>query len=321
MKNPIIQTFELTKIFDNKTLAVNKLNITVHKGIYGFLGPNGAGKTTTIKMLIGSLNPTSGEIEIFGKNITSNEKINIHNLIGYVPENPTYFVEMTAEKLLKYIGSIFHMSKQEINSRISHLLKLVELTDAKYRKIAKFSAGMKQRIGIAQALMNDPELLILDEITANLDPLGRNQMIDLLKDLRQDGKTMLISTHILPEVQKMSADSIGIINQGNLIMEGSTQELNERLGTKMIRISPNNSLFRDSLKPIVSKIEEDADSLIIEANDVKQVWTTIAQISLKNNVVVNEFRLTGLEIENIFMKALEKDNKNVELKNNENAEF
>ncbi len=315
MKNPIIQTFELTKIFNSKTIAVNKLNIIVHEGIYGFLGPNGAGKTTTIKMLIGSLKPSSGEIEIFGKNINSNEKINIHKLIGYVPENPIYFMEMTAEKLLKHIGSIFHMPKQEIKSRISNLLKLVELSNVKSRKIAKFSAGMKQRIGIAQALMNDPELLILDEITANLDPLGRNQMIDLLKELRQQGKTMLISTHILPEVQKMSADSIGIINQGNLIMEGSIQELNERLGTKVIRITPNNDLFRNSLKPIVSKIEEDADSLIIEANDLKQVWTTVAQISLKNNVVIKEFRLTGLEIENIFMKALEKDNKNVELKN------
>ncbi|MFX1570542.1 MAG: ABC transporter ATP-binding protein [Promethearchaeota archaeon] len=311
MRNPIIQTFELTKIFDNNTLAVNKLNITVDKGIYGFLGPNGAGKTTTIKMLIGSLFPTSGEIEIFGKNITSKEKINIRKLIGYVPENPTYFLDLTAEKLLKYIGSIFQMSKQEIKTRISDLLKLVELTDARSRKIAKFSAGMKQRIGIAQALMNDPELLILDEITSNLDPLGRNQMIDLLKDLRQEGKTMLISTHILPEIQKMSADSIGIINQGNLIMEGSTQELNERLGSKRIRINPNIDIFRESLKKIASKIEEEADSLIIEANDLEQVWNTVAQISLKNNVVVNEFRLTGLEIEQIFMKALEKDKKNV----------
>ena len=311
MKNPIIQTFELTKIFDNNTLAVNKLNLTVYKGIYGFLGPNGAGKTTTLKMLIGSLFPTSGEIEIFGKNITSKEKINIRKLIGYVPENPTYFLDLTAEKLLKYIGSIFQMSKQEIKSRISDLLKLVELTDARNRKIAKFSAGMKQRIGIAQALMNDPELLILDEITSNLDPLGRNQMINLLKDLRQEGKTMLISTHILPEIQKMSADSIGIIDQGNLIMEGSTQELNERLGSKRIRISPNIDIFRESLKKIASKIEEDANSLIIEANDVEQIWNTVAQISLKNNIVVNEFRLTGLEIEQIFMKALEKDKKSV----------
>ena len=311
MKNPIIQTFELTKIFDNNTLAVNKLNLTVYKGIYGFLGPNGAGKTTTLKMLIGSLFPTSGEIELFGKKITSKEKINIHKLIGYVPENPTYFLDLTAEKLLKYIGSIFQMSKQEITTRISHLLRLVELTDARNRKIAKFSAGMKQRIGIAQALMNDPELLILDEITSNLDPLGRNQMINLLKDLRQEGKTMLISTHILPEIQKMNADSIGIIDQGNLIMEGSTQELNERLGSKRIRISPNIDIFRESLKKIALKIEEEGDSLIIEANDVEQIWNTVAQISLKNNIVVNEFRLTGLEIEQIFMKALEKDKKSV----------
>ena len=314
MKSPIIQTFDLTKIFDNQTVAVNKLNITVYKGIYGFLGPNGAGKTTTIKMLIGSLYPTSGRIEVFGKDISSKDQIKIHTLIGYVPENPTYFLGMTAERLLEFIGSVFHMSKQEIKTRISYLLKLVDLTDARYRVIAKYSAGMKQRIGIAQALMNDPELLILDEITSNLDPLGRNQMIDLLKDLRQEGKTMLISTHILPEIQKMNADSIGIIDLGYLIMEGTIQELNERLGTKLIRINPNNDIIRRSLEPIVTKITEEPDSLIIEADNLEQVWKTIAEISLKNNIVVNEFRSSGLEIEQIFMKALEKENRSMELK-------
>ncbi|MFX1313906.1 MAG: ABC transporter ATP-binding protein [Promethearchaeota archaeon] len=314
MKSPIIQTFDLTKIFDNETIAVNKLNITVHNGIYGFLGPNGAGKTTTIKMLIGSLYPTSGRIELFGKDISSKDKIKIHTLIGYVPENPTYFLGMTAERLLEFIGSVFHMPKQEIQSRISYLLKLVDLTDARYRVIAKYSAGMKQRIGIAQALMNDPELLILDEITSNLDPLGRNRMIDLLKDLRQEGKTILISTHILPEIQKMNADSIGIIDLGYLIMEGTIQELNEKLGTKLIRINPNNEIIRRSLEPIVSKITEEPDSLIIEADNLEQVWKTIAEISLKNNIVVNEFRASGLEIEQIFMKALEQENNNTELK-------
>ncbi|MFX1481457.1 MAG: ABC transporter ATP-binding protein, partial [Promethearchaeota archaeon] len=272
MTNPIIQTFDLTKRFDIETVAVNNLNITVNKGIFGFLGPNGAGKTTTIKMLIGSLYPTSGRIELFGEDIAGKEKMKIHKLIGYVPENPTYFMGMTAEKLLEYVGSIFRLPKQELKRRIASLLQLVDLSDAKNRVIAKFSAGMKQRIGIAQALMNDPELLILDEITSNLDPLGRNQMIDLLKDLRQEGKTMLISTHILPEIQKMNADSIGIIDRGHLIMEGSIQELNEKLGVKLIKISPSNEIFRNSLEPYVSKITEEYGTLIIESNNLEKVW-------------------------------------------------
>ena len=173
MKDPIIQTFNLTKIFDKRVRAVNNLNITVNNGIYGFLGPNGAGKTTTIKMIIGSLYPTSGRIEISGKDITGKDKVYVNKILGYVPENPTYFMGMTAEELLEYIGSIFRMPKQKIKRNISDLLSLVNLTEEKNRVIAKFSAGMKQRIGIAQALMNDPELLILDEITSNLDPLGR----------------------------------------------------------------------------------------------------------------------------------------------------
>jgi ABC-2 type transport system ATP-binding protein len=239
LKEPIIQTFDLSKHF-GRTIAVNKLNLQISGGIYGFLGPNGAGKTTTIKMLVGALFPTAGRIELFGEDISGKQKMRLHERIGYVPEHPTYFVRMTAEGLLEYIGNIFHLPKQEIKEKVANLLHLVDLTEARNRSIAKFSAGMKQRIGIAQALMNDPELLILDEITSNLDPLGRNQMISLLQTLRKEGKTMFISTHILPEVEKMNADSIGIIDHGHLIMEGTIEELNKTLGTKIVQISPKH---------------------------------------------------------------------------------
>ncbi len=307
MKTPVIQTFELTKVF-GRTIAVNKLNLQVNKGeIFGFLGPNGAGKTTTIKMLIGALFPTAGRIEILGQDINGKEKINIHKRIGYVPEHPTYFQEMTAEGLLNYVGAIFHLPKQEIKQRTTNLLQLVDLTEAKNRVIAKFSAGMKQRIGIAQALMNNPELLILDEITSNLDPLGRNQMIDLLKSLRKEGKTMFISTHILPEVQKMNADSIGIIDHGHLLMEGTIEELNRTLGTKLIRISPNHPLFRSALTPLVSKMTEEMDMIEVETEDKDKVWQTIAEVALQNRISITEFRSTGLEIEQIFLKALEQE--------------
>ncbi|MFX1293353.1 MAG: ABC transporter ATP-binding protein [Promethearchaeota archaeon] len=306
MKESIIQTFELTKVF-KRTVAVNKLNLHVTGGIYGFLGPNGAGKTTTIKMLIGSLKPTAGRIELFGEDITGKKRMNLHERIGYVPEHPTYFQRMTAEELLEYIGSIFHLPKQKIKSKIANLLQLVNLTDVRNRVIAKFSAGMKQRIGIAQALMNDPELLILDEITSNLDPLGRNQMINLLKDLRKEGTTTFISTHILPEVQKMNADSIGIIDHGHLIMEGTIKELNAKLGIKLIRISPNHELFRSALSSIVDKITEEMDTLLIETPNIDKIWQIIAEISFKNNIPVTEFRSTGLEIEQIFMEVIDRE--------------
>jgi ABC-2 type transport system ATP-binding protein len=306
MKDVIIQTFDLTKAF-GRTIAVNKLNIQVGSGIFGFLGPNGAGKTTTIKMLIGSLFPTAGRIELFGKDISGNERINIMKRIGYVPEHPTYFEDMTAEGLLNFIGAIFHLPKNEIKTKTAQLLNLVNLTEAKNRAIAKFSAGMKQRIGIAQAMMNNPDLLILDEITSNLDPLGRNEMIGLLKDLRKEGKTMFISTHILPEVQKMSADSIGIIDRGHLVMEGTIDELNTQLGVKMIRISPNHKLFEEALRPLVTNITDEGDALIVETEKKDEVWQTIAKISLQKNIPVIEFRASGLEIEQIFMKALESE--------------
>ncbi|MFX1273938.1 MAG: ABC transporter ATP-binding protein [Promethearchaeota archaeon] len=305
MKTPIIQTFNLTKKY-GKLLAVDNLNLEISKGIYGFLGPNGAGKTTTIKMLIGSLLPTSGHIEIFGEDITGNKNMSIHERLGYVPEHPTYFLGMTADKLLRYIGSIFHMSKQEIDKRISDLLKLVNLTEARNRAIVKYSAGMKQRFGIAQALMNDPELLILDEITSNLDPLGRNAMINLINDLRKEGKTIFISTHVLPEIQKMNVDSIGIINEGHLVMEGSLDELNKKLGRKLVRLKPNNEMFRKSLEPLVLTISEESNALIFETDQLEKAWQTIADISLKNNIAVSEFRSSEFEIEQIFLKAINK---------------
>ncbi len=306
MKNPIIQTFGLTKNFKD-VVAVNNLNLKVTGGIYGLLGPNGAGKTTTIKMMIGSLFPTEGRIELFGNDINGKDTMDIHKRIGYVPEHPTYFLSMTAEKLLTYIGSIFQMPIQETKRRINDLLRLVDLSDARSRIIAKYSAGMKQRIGIAQALMNDPELLILDEITSNLDPVGRNQIIELLKDLKKRGKTIFISTHILPEIQKMNADSIAIINHGRLIMEGSIDELNEELKTQVIIISPNHKLFREGLSSIVSNITEEGDSLILNTEKSDKIWQVVANISLQNNITIKEFRTTGLDIEQIFMKALDSE--------------
>ncbi|MFX1479255.1 MAG: ABC transporter ATP-binding protein [Promethearchaeota archaeon] len=306
MKEAIIQTFDLTKNFKD-VVAVNKLNLRVTGGIYGLLGPNGAGKTTTIKLIIGAIFPTAGSIEVFGKDINGDEKINIHKRIGYVPEHPTYFQSMTAEKLLQYIGSIFHLPQETINHRITSLLQLVNLTDARTRVIAKYSAGMKQRIGIAQALMNDPELLILDEITSNLDPVGRNQMIELLKDLRQEGKTIFISTHILPEIQKMNADSIGIIDHGHLILDGTIEELNERLKSEVIVINPNHQLLRDALSPIASSMTEETDSLLISTEKIDEVWPIVAKVALENNILIKEFRSSGLDIEQIFMKALKEE--------------
>ncbi len=307
MKEAIIETFGLTKVF-GRTVAVNELNLKVTGGIYGFLGPNGAGKTTTIKMLIGALFPTKGNIELFGEDVRVKDRTKIHKRIGYVPEHPTYFMGMTAEKMLEYIGNIFHMPKQERKKRISELLDLVDLTEAKNRPIVKFSAGMKQRIGIAQALMNEPDLLIMDEITSNLDPLGRNQIITLLKTLRQEGKTMFVSTHILPEIQKMNADSIGIIDHGHLVMAGTIDELNETLGTKLIKISPNHELFRSALSPLVTRMSEEIDVLVIETDNKEIVWETIAKISLENKIPLSQFSASGLEIEQIFMKAIESEN-------------
>lgn len=305
MRSAVIQTRGLTKKFKNVT-AVNKLDLSVTPGIYGFLGPNGAGKTTTIKMLVGAIFPDSGDIEILGRNATK-ELTTIHKNIGYVPERPTYFMRMTGQRFLEYMGAVFHLSKQEKKARSDSLLKLVDLNDAKNRAIGKYSAGMKQRIGIAQALMNNPELLILDEITANLDPIGRNQIIDLLKDLRKEGKTIFVSTHILSEVQKMNADAIGIIHHGRLMMEGTVEDLNKKWGEKIIRISPNHKAIVDAISPYIRKSSEEQNTLIVETDNVDLIWEKILKVSMENKITITEFKASGLEIEQLFMKAIDND--------------
>ncbi|MHA1144052.1 MAG: ABC transporter ATP-binding protein [Candidatus Helarchaeota archaeon] len=306
MKDLAIETDNLTKKF-GKVIAVNDLNLKVPTGIiYGYLGPNGAGKTTTIKMLVDSLFPTSGRIQLFGQEVKKN-KTRVFRNIGYVPEHPVYFREYSGEKLLRYVGKIFNFSKNEIQTRISKILNLVNLVEARHRAIGKYSAGMKQRIGIAQALMNDPDLLILDEITSNLDPLGRSHIIDLLKQLKKEGKTIFVSTHILPEVQKMNADHIGILNKGRLFAEGTINHLQKLFGENMIKIRPKDDRIRKALesKDFIQDIVDDEKYLIVKTSDREATWNFLSRFSLENHMPIIDFIGSGMEIEDIFMKVLE----------------
>ena len=310
MKELAIETINLTKKF-NKVLAVDDLNLKIPSGIiFGYLGPNGAGKSTTIKMLVNSLRPTAGTVNIFGEDVGKN-KSTIFKNIGYVPEHPTYFTEMTGEKLLRYMGKLFNLPKIEIKTRISKLLKLVNLEDARKRYIGNYSAGMKQRIGIAQALINDPALLIMDEITSNLDPMGRAEMIELLKQLRKDGKTIFVSTHILPEVQRMNADSIGILNKGKLFAHGTINELKNLFGENLIKLRPKESRIIEELQALdfVQDVYEDPDYIIIRTDEREATWDAITQISRKHGFPILDFITSGTEIEDIFMKALGNNSK------------
>lgn len=205
-----------------RTLALKGLNLRVEAGeVFGFLGPNGAGKTTTMKVLLGFIPPTSGGGTIFGVDV---RQPIARQRIGYLPELTYYYKFLTAEELLRFYGRIFRLRAGELEQRIDDVLRLVELEAARTRQIKHYSKGMQQRVGLAQALINNPDLLILDEPTSGLDPLGRMKVRQIIQRLQGEGKTVFFSSHELGEVETVCS-RVAILHQGELKAMGRVDEL------------------------------------------------------------------------------------------------
>jgi len=203
-------------------LAVDGLNLKVQAGeVFGFLGPNGAGKTTTMNVLLGFVNATSGEARLFDVDV---RQPIARQRIGYLPEMTYYYKFLTAEELLRFYARIFGIPRAAAEKRIDELIKLVELESARKRSIKGYSKGMQQRVGLAQALINDPDLLILDEPTSGLDPIGRMKVREIIQRLKNQGKTVLFSSHELGEVETV-CDRVAILHQGKLQVEGRVSDL------------------------------------------------------------------------------------------------
>jgi len=225
----VVETRNLTKIYRDfwgrkKKTALNALDMQIFKGeIFGLLGPNGSGKTTTIKLLLGLLFPTSGNATIFGE-----QALNVHKneRIGYLPEESYLYRFLNADETLDFYGRLFNMSSDVRRKRADELIEKVGLKNDRKRVLREYSKGMRQRIGLAQALINDPDLIILDEPTSGLDPLGTRWMKDLIIDLRKQGKTVLMCSHRLEDVQDV-CDRIAILYNGDLQEYGSVQKLLE----------------------------------------------------------------------------------------------
>lgn len=203
-------------------IAVDGLNLAVRSGeVFGFLGPNGAGKTTTMNVLLGFIPPTSGQAFLFGVSV---QQPVARARIGYLPEQTYYYKFLTAEELLRFYARIFGLTSAETSRRIDFLLKLVDLEAVRRKPIKAYSKGMQQRIGLAQALINQPDLLILDEPTSGLDPLGRMKVREIIQRLRNEGKTIFFSSHELGEVETV-CDRVAILNQGRLLAEGPVSSI------------------------------------------------------------------------------------------------
>ena len=202
--------------------VLSDVSLSVGQGeIFGFLGHNGAGKTTTMKMLMGLLRPTRGRIELLG---ASADNVAVHARIGYLPEAPYFYDYLTAEEFLRFYGRLAGLHRETVQQRVPQLLERVGLTEARHRQLRKFSKGMLQRIGLAQALIHDPELIILDEPMSGLDPTGRKEVRDLILSLRDQGKTVFFSTHIVSDVE-MICDRVGILAKGRMLTSGRIEDL------------------------------------------------------------------------------------------------
>lgn len=217
-EEPVIEAHNLTKIYRDfwgrqKVLALHALDLKIQRGeIFGLLGPNGSGKTTTMKLLLGLLFPTSGQAYVFGRPTTDVAK---NERIGYLPEESYLYRFLNAEETLDFFGRLFRIPKAVRRERTAKLLTMLDLDKAKRRPLREYSKGMTRRVGLAQALINDPELILLDEPTSGLDPLGTRDMKDLILRLRDEGKTVVMCSHLLADVQDV-CDRIGILHRGEL---------------------------------------------------------------------------------------------------------
>ena len=263
-ENYAIETVSLTKIFPDwwgraKVIAVEDLNLKIkHNEIYGFLGPNGSGKTTTLKMILNLLHPSKGAAFVMG-GVISDPKISAR--VGYLPEDSYLYKYLTARETLDFYGRIFGLPGNIRKSRIETLLEMVGLSGMGNRQIGTFSKGMARRIGLAQALINDPDLLILDEPTSGMDPMGTRQMKDLFVELVKRGKTILLCSHLLADVEDV-CDRIGILYGGRMQVEGTVKELLQQKDETQIR---TGKLSAKALEKITSIASSECDEVDIES--------------------------------------------------------
>lgn len=293
MSDIILETINLTKAF-GKLVAVNNLNLQVLKGdVFGFLGPNGAGKSTTIRMILSLIKPTNGKTQIFGKDLNK-FRSGILNKVGSLVEKPDFYGHLSAIDNLRFIGAL--------NGGVSHqqiekVLEIVNLRDRMNDRVKKYSHGMKQRLGIAQALLNDPELLILDEPTSGLDPNGMREVRELIKKLsKEHNKTIFLSSHLLSEVEQV-ATRMAIINFGNLIVQGKVDDL-LRSGEQYIQIGADNL---ERAFEIIKK-EKFISDILIE-NGFLKIKTSIDKSSEINELLVKN----GIKVSSLIPKRTLED--------------
>lgn len=289
---PAVEINSLTKDYETgfwrqkKVRALDGLSLNVEAGqIFGFLGANGAGKTTTLKLLMRLIYPTAGSARILGQDISD---VSMHARIGYLPENPYFYDYLSPREFLDYCGQLFGLAKLERTRRTEELLTRVSLdTKSWSRQLRKLSKGMLQRVGLAQALVNNPEIVFLDEPMSGLDPVGRREVRDLIASLRTEGKTVFMCSHILSDIEVL-CDSVAILKKGRLAHAGSLEQLRARASNliEVIAAGADEAVLKSNLQD-GAQVITDASGLRIHIKDEKELDAVISALRKANGKVVS----------------------------------
>jgi ABC-2 type transport system ATP-binding protein len=299
-------TKDYKKFSGKKVRALDSLSLEVSEGkIFGFLGPNGAGKTTAIKIFLGIHFPTAGNAEVLGKDVTD---VKSRHHIGYSPEEAYYYSFLKAKEHIKYYGNLFGMKGKELNKRSDELLELVGLKDYHDTPLKEFSKGMQQRFGIAQALINDPELLIFDEPGSGIDPLGRKEVRDILLMLKEEGKSIFFSSHYLSEVE-MICDKVAILNKGKLIRIGSLEELTGKYEGKEISAQDLSHETIEQIENVARDVIRRGQRIIIFVENEEDSYKVIQMIKESGGNLLS-ISPQKESLETIFVEAIKEEGGN-----------
>jgi ABC-2 type transport system ATP-binding protein len=304
-----IETIGLTKRYGSLT-AVNKLDLKVERNtIHGFLGPNGAGKTTTIKIMVGLLKPNEGTVRVLGQELHE-DQADVRLGIGYMPELPRFPKHLKGWELLDIYGRMYGMTEQQRKEQIPKLVGMVGLRGREKDLIGKYSKGMQQRIGIAQALLNNPELVILDEPSLGLDPVGMVEVRELLKEIAKEGVTVFVSSHLLFEVEQVCSH-VTIINRGVSLVSDTLQNVSSMLSgpaTLQVEVAQLSDAIVEAVKnlPFVANVSQSGNTLNIELKTRDDMRTHVSQEITKAGGVIVSMSLKGQTLEEVFIQLIAK---------------
>ena len=300
---PIVETKNLSKWYGN-VLGLSDVTLQIEPGITGILGPNGAGKSTFLKLITGQIKPNIGTVRIKGQKIRNN--YHLFSIIGFCPEQDFFYEEMTGWQFVTSLLKLHHFSESEVETRAQKALEIVELVEDKDRVIRSYSRGMRQRLKFAQAIAHDPEIIVLDEPLSGLDPLGRRKIIHLIKSYKGEGRTVIVSSHVLPEIEAMTKRII-LIHQGKIFAQGDIHYIRDLIDTHPHIISIKCSNARQLASKFIQQdyvlkvhFSSSNDSLLIETNNRDKLFSLLPSLFIENKIEVDEITSPDDNLQAVF---------------------